>query len=105
MRTTKKPVHMRLVTDDEPMLEVEEAVLPADTDEPLPHHEQPDGIVEPSLDLTDDDLSDGSTDLPPVNHAAMEALLFSTHHPLTAGRLAELLGLESTKPIRKAIKH
>ena len=34
----------------------------------------------------------------------MEALLFSTHHPLTAGRLAELLELESTKPIKRAIR-
>jgi segregation and condensation protein B len=31
-------------------------------------------------------------------------LLFSTHHPLTAGRLAELMELDSTKPIRRAIK-
>lgn len=86
------------------MLEAEEAVVPADIDEPLSNHEQPDGQIEEALDLADDDASDASTDLPPVNHAAMEALLFSTHHPLTAGRLAELLGLESTKPIRKAIK-
>jgi segregation and condensation protein B len=41
---------------------------------------------------------------PAVNVALMEALLLSTHHPLTAGRLAELLDLDSTKPIRKAIK-
>ncbi|MCC6424550.1 MAG: SMC-Scp complex subunit ScpB [Phycisphaerales bacterium] len=34
----------------------------------------------------------------------MEALLFGTHHPLTAGRLAELLGLPSTKPIRRAVR-
>src|SRR6476660_6904593 len=39
-----------------------------------------------------------------VNLAMMEALLLSTHHPLTAGRLAELLDLDSTKPVRKAIK-
>jgi segregation and condensation protein B len=41
---------------------------------------------------------------PSVNLAMLEALLLSTHHPLTAGRLAELLDLDSTKPIRKAIK-
>jgi len=35
---------------------------------------------------------------------ALEAMLFATHHPLTAGRLAELLGLDSTKPIRGAIR-
>lgn len=34
----------------------------------------------------------------------LEALLFATHHPLTAGRLAEILKLDSTKPIRGAIK-
>jgi segregation and condensation protein B len=39
-----------------------------------------------------------------VDLRTLEALLFSTHHPLTAGRLAELLGLGSTKPIRRAIK-
>lgn len=39
-----------------------------------------------------------------VDLAVLEALLFSTHHPLTAGRLAELMELESTKPIRPAIK-
>jgi segregation and condensation protein B len=39
-----------------------------------------------------------------VDGAILEALLFSTHHPLTAGRLAELMELESTKPLRKAIK-
>src|SRR4051812_47701889 len=34
----------------------------------------------------------------------LEALLFSTQHPLTAGRLAELLSLPSTKPVRGAIR-
>lgn len=39
-----------------------------------------------------------------VNLALLEALLLGTHHPLTAGRLAELLDLDSTKPLRKAVK-
>jgi segregation and condensation protein B len=34
----------------------------------------------------------------------MEALLLSTHHPLTGPRLAELLDLPSVKPVRTAIK-
>jgi segregation and condensation protein B len=34
----------------------------------------------------------------------LEALLLTTHHPLTVGRIAEVLDLPSTKPIRKAIK-
>ena len=34
----------------------------------------------------------------------LEALLLSTHHPLTAGRVGEVIGLSSTKPVRQAIK-
>jgi segregation and condensation protein B len=86
------------------MLEAEEAVVSAETQEQDQPNEQPDGAVEPIIDEIDDESSDPASDLPPVNVAAMEALLFSTHHPLTAGRLAELLKLESTKPIRRAIK-
>ena len=35
--------------------------------------------------------------------ASLEALLFSTRAPLTAGRVAELLELEATQPIRHGI--
>lgn len=47
-----------------------------------------------------------SENTPPetVDTASVEALLFSTHHPLTAGRLAELLELNSTRPVRHAIR-
>src|SRR4051794_38137499 len=93
---------MRLVRDDDMALE----------DEPLPDEpvadetadrtgEPPDGAVnaaEEELDETE------SADLPPINLPLLEALLFSTHHPLTAGRLAELIEMESTKPVRKAIQ-
>jgi segregation and condensation protein B len=92
---------MRLVKEDEPVFSPEE-IVSAELDDSTPS-EQPDGDVEEILDDADDDSSP-QTDLPPVNLAAMEALLFSTHHPLTAGRLAEMLDLESTKPIRHAIK-
>jgi segregation and condensation protein B len=61
--------------------------------------EQPDGVVE----ADQGDAAD-SADQPSANLAVMEALLLSTHHPLTAGRLAELLDLPTTKPIRRAIK-
>jgi segregation and condensation protein B len=61
--------------------------------------ENPDGAV----DNEPDDAADAANQ-PSVNLPVMEALLLSTHHPLTAGRLAELLDLPSTKPIRKAIK-
>jgi segregation and condensation protein B len=61
-----------------------------------------------AIDAADEaeDASDGAdaATAPQVNLASLEALLLSTHHPLTAGRLAELLDLETTKPLRKAIK-
>jgi len=60
-----------------------------------------------AIDLLEEDDASESADAaaaPQVNLAALEALLLSTHHPLTAGRLAELLDLETTKPLRKAIK-
>ena len=57
-----------------------------------------DGAVEAQADENPDENA------PPVNLGLIEALLLSTHHPLTAGRLAELLDLPSTKPLRKAIR-
>jgi segregation and condensation protein B len=39
-----------------------------------------------------------------VDLRLLEALLLSTHHPLTAGRLAELMDLPATKPVRQAVK-
>ncbi len=39
-----------------------------------------------------------------IDPGTVEALLLSTHHPLTAGRLAELMELPGTKSVRKAIK-
>jgi segregation and condensation protein B len=100
--TTKPATHMRLVRDDdEPMLDEPELIseedVPAETEEPE-QHEPPDGAV--------DESADDSSDAPDaaINLAALEALLFSTHHPLTAGRLAEMLELESTRPVRKSIK-
>jgi segregation and condensation protein B len=79
--------------------------------------EQPDGaVVDAHVDAPDGAVVDVQSDAAVeggdaeeaveerVDLGIMEALLFSTHHPLTAGRLAELLELGSTKPIRKAIK-
>jgi segregation and condensation protein B len=39
-----------------------------------------------------------------IDLGVLEALLFSTHHPLTAGKLAELLDLDSTKAIKRGVK-
>ncbi|HZZ41819.1 MAG TPA: SMC-Scp complex subunit ScpB [Tepidisphaeraceae bacterium] len=57
----------------------------------------PDGVVE------EEQGEEAATDVQ-VNLGVMEALLFSAHHPLTAGRLAELLELDSTKYVRRGIK-
>jgi segregation and condensation protein B len=71
---------------------------PSESAQPIESPEQPDGAVDDESSGTDEST------LPQVNLAALEALLFSTHHPLTAGRLAELLELETTKQVRRAIK-
>jgi segregation and condensation protein B len=108
---------MRLVRDDDygPM-ELEE-VQPsrsgaqAELDPDTEASEPQDGVVTDTAEEVDEaedtsiesDGADASA-LPDVNLAALEALLLSTHHPLTAGRIAEQLDLPSTKPIRKAIK-
>ena len=55
---TTKPVHMRLVRDDEPMPQAED-VVSADLDEIKPD-EQPDGIVEEVADDGADDSTDSS---------------------------------------------
>jgi segregation and condensation protein B len=39
-----------------------------------------------------------------VDLLVLEALLLGTHHPLTAARLAELMDLAGTKPVRKAVQ-
>ena len=39
-----------------------------------------------------------------VDLPSLEALLFSTHHPLTAARLAELLEVKSVKPVHQSIR-
>jgi segregation and condensation protein B len=97
---------MRLVPQEE-MLSEEEAQLQeeqelesdsgrAESIEDL--GEDQDGAVE---DAGDGDVSAAAVE---VNLRLLEALLLSTHHPLTAGRLGELLDLDSTKPVRAAIK-
>src|SRR4051794_17887401 len=94
---------MRLVRDDDWVAEeeVDDVVEPAEDETESRVNaagELPDGAVEDGGDDTD------VAQLPAVNLALLEALLFGTHHPLTAGRLAELMELESTKQIRRAIK-
>jgi segregation and condensation protein B len=98
---------LRLVKDDDPIeldeMDKQDDVQP-DPDRPATGQaalEEPDGIID---DAGEDTQGEGAPDATPVNLALMEALLLSTHHPLTAGRLAELMDLETTKSVRKAIK-
>jgi len=108
-------MRMRLVRDDDdeelmPPLDAE----PLDRDVPRRRRKdetpqdiaQPDPIDGAVEDAEGADSGDESSarDLPPLDLARLEALLFSTHHPLTAGRLAEMLALDTTKVIRRAVK-
>ena len=95
---------MRIVRD-EPMSEEEQQqeALAAAEAEARKHSEPDDGPVddgaEDAAESGGESYSGNAVDLP-----SLEALLFSTHHPLTTGRLAELLELDTAKPLRKAIK-
>jgi segregation and condensation protein B len=64
----------------------------------------PDGVVEHGAGEGGEAVEAPEEGEPRVDLAVMEALMFSAHHPVTAGRIAELLQLQSTKPIRRAIK-
>jgi segregation and condensation protein B len=82
---------MRLVRD-EPLMEAEMESVP-DADGPVQDTAE-DAEPDEGLHLVSDD----------VDTRLLEALLLSTHHPLTAGRIAELMELPATKPVRQAIK-
>ena len=61
-------------------------------------------VIDTADDADEPDAPEDASVAPQIDLAPLEALLLSTHHPLTAGRLAEILDLETTKPLRKAIK-
>ena len=97
----------------EPDLEKPDAV-DADAPEDESDEESADASADTSADLPDgpvvaaDDeaaskeAADGPAD-PPVDPAAVEALLFSTHHPLTASRLADVLELPTSAAIKGVV--
>ena len=70
--------------------------------------EQADGVVEAAAAADASDAHFGAEEQAAaelsVDLRTLEAVLLSTHSPLTAGRLGELLDLPTTKPVRKAIK-
>ena len=93
---------MRLVRDDDVEFMEEQELEAAVQSEPEPRMiaEAPDGAVADEAE----EASSEESSIERVDLRTLEALLFSTHHPLTAGRLAEMLELESTKPVRRAIR-
>jgi len=92
---------MRLVRDDDVREDVMTEKMHTELDEgDSQSSEQEDGPVQEQAE----DLAPAAGDEEQIDLAALEALLFSTHHPLTAGRLGELLDCSSTRPIRRAIK-
>lgn len=93
---------MRIVRDYEEAMTESEQDAQAENLPDQPLTEAPDGVVDDAVEAEVEAIE--SAEAPAFDTRALEALLFSTHHPLTAGRLGELLGLDSTKPIRAAIK-
>jgi segregation and condensation protein B len=110
---------LRLVKDDEvieadPMeqqnVDARMDLQDGDLHDGDPHDgDQQDGLVDENADGTTDaegeqDDAGSSATAELVDLGLLEALLLSTQHPLTAGRLAEVIGLSTTKPVRQAIK-
>ena len=65
--------------------------------EPPPPDTTPDGVVDVDEAIDETAASD-------VDGKLLEALLFGSQHPMTAGKLAELMSLPSTKSIKRAIR-
>src|ERR1700683_3045086 len=83
---------MRLLRDDEPEIELQ---TPPEAEQ-MAH-----GQADEDVDEQDDRSHAAAV---AVDARLLEALLLSTHHPLSAGRLAELMGLPTPGPVRAAIK-
>ena len=79
-----------VAADDRDTLEAPDSLIDGPVEQPAAT-DQSEDAAEP-----DDDKS--------IDLAILEALLFSTHHPLTGQRLGELLDIKSTKAIRKAVQ-
>jgi len=81
--------------DDTEQKDVDPPVEESAVDEAIDGEEPSDGPVE---------SEDSAAVAEQVDLGLLEALLLSTHHPLTAGRLAEVIGVAATRPVRGAIK-
>jgi segregation and condensation protein B len=84
---------MRLVRD-EPDMELEQT----------PPEARQMARDEPAEDDVEEQPDQPDAPATPVDARLLEALLLSTHHPLSAGRLAELMDLPTPGPVRAAIK-
>jgi len=81
---------MRLVRDMEIM-----------EDESEESYEAPDGQTPEVAEVEEED---SGAPVPSIDGRVLEALLLATHHPLTAGRLVELMGLDTTRAIRQGVR-
>jgi segregation and condensation protein B len=108
----------RKANDDEPRPEPGEggaeatdapdaAPLPMDVPAELESSEPVDGPVEAAPADVDGQAAEEPAepdDEKVIDGKILEALLFSTHHPLTGQRLGELLDVKSQKAIKKAVQ-
>jgi segregation and condensation protein B len=98
---------LRLVKDEDvnELDEMEQQELDAEMEQQRERSsgEEADGAIDDAAG-EDESPSDAEVPAADVDLGLLEALLMSTHHPLTAGRLGEVMGLPTTKPVRQAIK-
>lgn len=76
------------------------------TEDVTAESEQQDGPVESDAvaPAAEASASEATPTEAEVDLMVLEALLMATHTPLTAGQVAEVMDLGSTKPIRRAVK-
>src|SRR5437868_6698581 len=78
-----------------------EAEAPPTERDTLEAQDGPIDSAEIQVEADEEDEEKGEQ--PAVDIGILEAMLFSTHHPLTGQRLAELLAIKSQKTIRQAV--
>jgi len=93
---------LRLAVDNEVREDIKVNLPEPEKSDPVPL-EPPDVVDGPVQDVVDEE-SPGESAEPATDLNVLEALLFSTHHPLTTQRLADLMELPKQSPLRKAIK-
>jgi segregation and condensation protein B len=99
---------MRLVKEDEledePVME-DETVMELDDPAADPNTGPSDSQTDPELPdgAAEDPGEDSSDSTEELDLGVLEALLLSTHHPLTVARLADLLDSKSVKTVRRAV--